>query len=102
MGAELGLRIASGAVSFEVSKGRFEAGLPGFADITSSAFQVRYNAASAASVVAGDEIVVGDRIYRFAQAMAPGEVAFSVRPVVGSFGRKRQNNGCVEGYVMRD
>jgi hypothetical protein len=88
--AELGLRIASGAVSFEVSKGRFEAGLPGFAEITSSAVQVRYNAASAAGVMAGDEIVVGDRTYRFARAMAPGEVAFSVtgiRATLGGFGR---------------
>ena len=90
VGADLGLKIADGLVTFEVSKGRLEAGLPGFTDIASDSFQVQYNDASAAPVSSGDEIVVGDRSYRFTRAIASGGVAFSVvgfRATLGGFGR---------------
>ncbi|MEN9546141.1 MAG: hypothetical protein RLZZ356_873, partial [Verrucomicrobiota bacterium] len=90
VGADFGLKSSRGATTFEMSRGSFEAGLPGFTEITAAGFRIQYNDTSAAPVEAGDQIRVADRSYTFELATGPGIAAFSVtgfRASLGGFGQ---------------
>lgn len=78
VGADFGLKSMGNAMTFELSHGRFEAGLPGFTEITSSDFRIQYNDVSAAALEAGHQIQIGDRKYTFEMSIDPGVATFSV------------------------